>query len=151
MSVPANTSGRAAEAVRPGQEAIVSHQISPQHPAVVLRSHYVQLKALLAIAMIAVVGLSAAVAILATNERRSTSVSSAAPSSAAPAGDTRYDGGPEEGTRGLTQSNAAPGVRYDGGPEEGTRGAPSSGTSSNAVQTTRFDGGPEEGTRGPTR
>ena len=40
---------------------------------------------------------------------------------------------------------AAPGVRYDGGPEEGSRGlgdlaAPNPG---------RPDGGPEEGTRGP--
>ena len=39
--------------------------ISKQHPAVVLRSHYRRLKALLATAMIAVVGLSVAVAILA--------------------------------------------------------------------------------------
>jgi hypothetical protein len=38
----------------------------PKHPAVVLRSrHYTQLKALLAVAMIAVVGLSVAVALLA--------------------------------------------------------------------------------------
>ena len=35
--------------------------IPAQHPAVVLRSHYRQLRALLAIAMIAVVGLTAAV------------------------------------------------------------------------------------------
>ncbi len=42
-------------------------------------------------------------------------------------------------------SLTAPGVRYDGGPEEGSRGlgdlvAPNPG---------RPDGGPEEGTRGP--
>ena len=47
---------------------------------------------------------------------------------------------------GVTESSlAAPGVRYDGGPEEGSRGlgelvAPNPG---------RPDGGPEEGTRGP--
>jgi hypothetical protein len=46
--------------------------IPRQHPAVVLRSHYRQLKALLAIAMIAVVGLSSAVAILATDDESST-------------------------------------------------------------------------------
>src|ERR687895_210097 len=34
---------------------------------------------------------------------------------------TRYDGGPEEGTRGGITSQAPPGTRYDGGPEEGTR------------------------------
>ena len=33
-------------------------------------------------------------------------------------GDVRYDGGPEEGTRGIV----APAARYDGGPEEGSRG-----------------------------
>jgi hypothetical protein len=105
----------------------MSHQIAPQHPAVVLRSHYVQLRALLAIAMIAVVGLSVAVVILATNDERSTSASSAASLSTAPAGSTRYDGGPEEGTRGLlssgASSNAAPSTRFDGSPEEGSRGA----------------------------
>ena len=38
-----------------------------------------------------------------------------------PAG-MRYDGGPDEGTRGLVKSGPAPGVRYDGGPEEGGHG-----------------------------
>ena len=39
-----------------------------------------------------------------------------------PAG-TRFDGGPEEGTRGLaSQASAPPSIRFDGGPEEGTRG-----------------------------
>jgi hypothetical protein len=69
-----------------------------QHPAVVLRSHYKQLRALLAIAMIAVVGLTAAVVILATNDDGATSASvassEAAPAQATPA--QRTDGGPEE-------------------------------------------------------
>jgi hypothetical protein len=48
-------------------------QVIPrQHPAVVLRSHYRQLKALLAITMIAIVGLSLTVAILATDDESST-------------------------------------------------------------------------------
>ena len=51
--------------------------IPAQHPAVVLRSHYRQLRALLAIAMIAVVGLTATVVILATNDDRDTSAGSA--------------------------------------------------------------------------
>ena len=134
--------------------------IPAQHPAVVLRSHYRQLRALLAIAMIAVVGLSAAVLVLATNDDRDTSAGSATQVSApAPTGDARYDGGPEEGTAALTQRSAPatfdpnsikspPGVRYDGGPEEGTRGASSSEASSNAGPGTRYDGGPEEGSRG---
>jgi hypothetical protein len=106
----------------------MSHQISPQHPAVVLRSHYVHLRALLAVAMIAVVGLTGAVVILAINDGGGASVSSATPVSA-PAQATpglRYDGGPEEGTSGIRPSSATTsppaGIRYDGGPEEGTSG-----------------------------
>lgn len=104
----------------------MSQVIPKQHPAVVLRSHYTQLRALLAIAMIAVVGLTAAVVILATNEGDGTSASSAQPVSAsgdAPA--LRSDGGPEESTRGpFTRSQGATGgaaLRPDGGPEESTR------------------------------
>jgi hypothetical protein len=55
---------------------------------------------------------------------------------------TRFDGGPNEGTRGAAVQYSAS-TRFDGGPDEGTRGA--------AVQysaSTRFDGGPNEGTRG---
>jgi hypothetical protein len=68
-----------------------------------------------------------------------------APHSQAIAPDSRFDGGPNEGTRGAV--NRAPAdsavTRFDGGPQEGTRGA--------IVQysaSTRFDGGPNEGTRG---
>ena len=43
--------------------------ISTQHPAVVLRSRYRQLRALLTVAMIAVVGLTAAVVVLAPRRR----------------------------------------------------------------------------------
>jgi hypothetical protein len=78
----------------------MSHSISPQHPAVVLRSHYVHMRALLAIAMIAVVGLTVAVVILATGDADGTSASSA-PRVSTPAPGQRYDGGPEEGTSGL--------------------------------------------------
>jgi hypothetical protein len=34
----------------------------------------------------------------------------------------RYDGGPEEGTRGPLTAPRSPSTRYDGGPEEGSRG-----------------------------
>jgi hypothetical protein len=100
--------------------------------------------------MIAVVGLSATVVILATDEADEPAAPVAAQSavgaSASPAPGTRYDGGPEEGTRGPSSTPAppaAPGTRYDGGPEEGTRGIVP------ALPGTRYDGGPEEGTRGP--
>ena len=97
--------------------------IPSQHPAVVLRSRYRQLRALLAIAMIAVVGLTAAVVILATNDDRDTTAASATQVSApGPTGSTRYDGGPEEGSRGVVAAQP-PSTRYDGGPEEGSRGA----------------------------
>jgi hypothetical protein len=129
--------------------------VPAQHPAVVLRSHYRHLRALLAIAMIAVVGLTAAVVILATDDDRDTSAGSATQVSApAPTGNTRYDGGPEEGTRGVVAARE-PGVRYDGGPEEGTaaltqRSAPATfdPNSIKSPPSMRYDGGPEEGTRG---
>jgi len=102
----------------------MSHSISPQHPAVVHRSHYVHLRAVLAIALIAVIGLTVAVVILATSDAGGTSASSAAhvstPAPAAPG--QRYDGGPEEGTRGPLTRPSSPPTRYDGGPEEGSRG-----------------------------
>jgi hypothetical protein len=39
-----------------------------------------------------------------------------------PFGGVRYDGGPEEGSRGSFSISRAPTGRPDGGPEEGTRG-----------------------------
>ena len=50
----------------------MSQTVPQRHPAVVLRSHYRQLRALLAIAVIAVVGLSAPVVILAGNDAAGT-------------------------------------------------------------------------------
>ena len=129
--------------------------IPQEHPAVVLRSHYKLLRALLGVAMIAVVGLSAAVVILAIDEDRDTSAGSATQvSTPSPAGTTRYDGGPEEGTRGVAAARQ-PGVRFDGGPEEGSaaltqRSAPATfdPNSIKSAPGVRYDGGPEEGTRG---
>jgi hypothetical protein len=66
-------------------------QVVPtQHPAVVLRSHYRQVRALLAIAMIAVVGLSAAVVILADDEATSTRTATPVSAPAEPADGPRY-------------------------------------------------------------
>jgi hypothetical protein len=102
--------------------------IPSRHPAVVLRSHYNHLRTLLAILAISLVGLSTAVVILATDDDRDTSAASATQASApGPTGSTRYDGGPDEGTRGALSprpaSNAMPNARYDGGPEEGSWGS----------------------------
>ena len=136
--------------------------IPQQHPAVVLRSHYAQLRNLLAVAMIALVGLSGAVVILANDQDELSGTTAAKPAeSANPVGSpryfegvqegivapqapgTRFDGGPEEGTRGITSAPQPPVSRYDGGPEEGTRSI----TSAPQPPVSRYDGGPEEGTR----
>ena len=93
--------------------------ISTQHPAVVLRSRYVQLRALLAVAIVAVVALAAAVVILAVDDDRSDvrlgSANQTIAPSASPA--TRSDGGPEESaTAGAIGSpEVSPAT---GGPEE---------------------------------
>jgi hypothetical protein len=107
----------------------MSDAISQQHPAVVLRSHYNHLRTLLAIAMLAVVGLTVAVVVLATNDAQPAARLSTvtAPSAEAVAAAKRLDGGPEEGThqqRGRAQFDTLTvgTTRYDGGPEEGTRG-----------------------------
>jgi hypothetical protein len=105
----------------------MSQAISNQHPAVVLRSHYNHLRTLLAIAMIAVVGLTVAVVIVAND-----------------------DGGSSSPTSAASQSQSvpsSPGTSYTGGPEEGTVGP--SATSSPRDAYTGYNGGPEEGTRGP--
>jgi hypothetical protein len=133
--------------------------VPTHHPPVVLRSHYRQLRALLAVAMIAIAGLAAAVVILAneSDEVEGTSATQSIeyggfnPATGRPEsaplpqqehplqsriGSTRYDGGPEEGTAALTQRSAP--ATFD----------PNSIKSAPGV---RYDGGPEEGTRGTGR
>ena len=129
--------------------------IPNQHPAVVLRSHFRLVRSLLAVAMIAVVALAAAVVILATDDDSNPSAGSATQvNTPSPSGTTRYDGGPEEGSRGGVTARQ-PGVRYDGGPEEGSaaltrRSAPATFDPNSIKEApgVRYDGGPEEGTRG---
>jgi hypothetical protein len=120
--------------------------IPSRHPEVVLPSHPRIVRAWLAIALIAVAGLMATIVVLATDGDDVAGTSSALPvesinyggfnpatgrPESAPlpqdqalrnTGGIRYDGGPEEGTRGVVPSGPGPGIRYDGGPEEGTRG-----------------------------
>jgi len=121
--------------------------IPAQHPSVVLRSHFKLVKALLALAMAAVIALSAAVVILATDEDQLDKATPAVQQQPQTQPGTRYDGGPEEGTRGAISTPQVAGTRYDGGPEEGTRGGAVATPQAPAVN--RYDGGPEEGTRGP--
>lgn len=79
----------------------MSQAVPTQHPAVVLRSHYRALRALLAVAMIAVVGLSTAVVIVANDDAADTPSATPVSAPAEPAGPRyihppgqRYDPGP---------------------------------------------------------
>jgi hypothetical protein len=106
------------------QEAVMGQVIPKQHPAVVLRSHFNAVRLLLAASLVAIVALAATVVILANDDNEATI--SAQPKVAQqqqvlPSG-TRFDGGPDEGTRGPQAYQPAPGTRFDGGPDEGTRG-----------------------------
>jgi hypothetical protein len=147
--------------------------VPTQHPAVVLRSHFNQLRALLAVALIAVIGLTVAVVILASDDNEISDTNSATPigrinyggfnpatgrpeSAPLPRQEHPLRSGLESAPLlqrelrmyGFTAQQAArealPGTRYDGGPEEGINGAAVVPSS----PTTRYDGGPEEGTRG---
>lgn len=94
--------------------------------------------AILAAAVIVVLGLTI------TSSDAEKSVPTAGPAQAAPG--QRYDGGPEEGTRGVAPAPPADGQRYDGGPEEGTRDV----SPTPPADIHRYDGDPEASTRGPT-
>jgi hypothetical protein len=102
-------------------------QVIPrQHPAVVLRSQYKAVLAMLCVSLVAIAALATTLVIVA-NDDNETAVS-AQPSvhqqQILPPG-TRFDGGPDEGTRGIQAAppaELAPGTRFDGGPDEGTRG-----------------------------
>jgi len=124
----------------------MGHPMPAQHTSVIFRPRFNPGQTLLALAMAAVVALAAGAVILTSDADRVASTNRAAPAvqqvqqPQAQAG-TRYDGGPEEGTRGAIATSPQS-ARYDGGPEEGTRGAIAS-------PAARYDGGPEEGTRGP--
>ena len=89
----------------------MSHQISQQHPAVVLRSHYVHMRALLVIAMIAVVGLTITVVLLANRENSTASATLATPATSS------------QGTSGTSAGGGPidPGYGYGGHPEKGYR------------------------------
>ncbi len=71
-------------------------------------------------------------------------VTTAGPAQAVPG--QRSDGAPE-GYKRVFPGPPVTDERYDGGPEEGTRGA----TPAPPADIHRYDGGPEEGTRDPTR
>jgi hypothetical protein len=130
------------------EETVMGQVIPRQHPAVVLKSHYNALRGLLAAALIAIVALGATVAIVANdndNDAGAPAKATASQPQQLPAG-TRFDGGPNEGTRGITSNVApAPGTRFDGGPDEGTRGAQSQSYWQQADPRTSYQPAPNDG------
>jgi hypothetical protein len=127
-------------------------QVIPrQHPEVVLRSHFNAVRTLLAVALVAIAALAAAVVILATDDDNDSATISAQPNThqqqVLPPG-TRFDGGPDEGTRGLSQvqpQTLPPGTRFDGGPDEGTRGPQASSYWESSKPRTSYEPTPNEG------
>ena len=93
--------------------------IPQQHPAVVLRSHYVHLRALLMAAIACVVSLTIAVVILAANRDRAGAPSAPRTAVHVPSHARVHGGAPVPDLRSALKTNPP---RYDGGPEEGTRG-----------------------------
>jgi hypothetical protein len=129
------------------QEAVMGQAIPAKPPTVVRQN---PMRALLAFVALAVAGIAVTAVILANNNQSTTdaNVASRGPAPAQTTVGQRYDGGPEEGTRGVVQTQR-PAARYDGGPEEGTAAitgstAPNAGSQNIGGQ--RYDGGPEEGT-----
>ena len=130
--------------------------VPEQHPAVVLRSHYVQLRALLVAALIAVVGLTATVVIVA-NDSDEAAVSTSAPAPATieyggtgPTGVPESAPLPQRRLDGAVDRTLAP--RYDGGPNEGSAditpgvNIPARPNQAQAFPgAARYDGGPNEG------
>jgi hypothetical protein len=127
--------------------------VQAQRPPIVTRSRFNLLRGLLAVALIAVIGLTAAVVILAGDEDQLSDTSSATPTGQVNYGGFNPGTGRPESAPQATREVQAPAgnTRYDGGPEEGTRGAVSPSAPSNEVPGTRYDGGPEEGSRGSGR
>ena len=135
----------------------MGHPMPAQHTSVVLRPHFKPAQTLLALAMAAVLALGAGVVILANDADQVASTNRIAPAvqqsqPQLPAG-TRFDGGPDEGTRGLSaQSQLPAGTRFDGGPDEGSRGARP--TTTCPTQRSSYQPAPADGTKaragGPT-
>ena len=107
--------------------------IPAQHPSVVLRSHFKLVRSLLILALAAMVALAAAVVILANDDNKVDTASKSTPAAQA-------------------QPQTQPGIRFDGGPDEGTRGVPSYYESPNARSS--YQPAPADGTKaragGPT-
>jgi hypothetical protein len=131
------------------EETVMGQVIPRQHPAVVLKSHYKTIRALLAAALIAIVALAATVVILANDADKPASsapISAQAQAAQQQAPGVRFDGGPDEGTRGIsTGAGLPPGTRFDGGPDEGSRGVQAQSYWQQASPRTSYQPTPDEG------
>jgi hypothetical protein len=128
------------------QEAVMGQVIPRQHPAVVLRSQYKAVLAMLCVALVAIVALAATLVIVANDDETTISAQPNAHQQQVLPPGTRFDGGPDEGTRGIQTAppaELAPGTRFDGGPDEGTRGPQSYWESSNPRSS--YQPAPDEG------
>jgi hypothetical protein len=79
MPASTTTTGRAAQAAAQEQEALMGQAVPSQHHAVVPRSRFNQLRALLAVTLLAMIGLTATVVILASHEDQAAGTSAARP------------------------------------------------------------------------
>jgi hypothetical protein len=95
MSFPQKPPGSRSNA--PRKKAVVGAAMSRQHPAVVLRAQFNQVRALLAVALIAAGRLKGRGRVLATDDDAGTATR--ATTTSAPAGSTRHHDGAEGGAR----------------------------------------------------
>jgi hypothetical protein len=125
----------------------MGHAIPRRHPAVVLRSRFNTVRALLAIALVAVVGLTVAVVILANDSDEGASTSAADPIESINYGDSLVVN-PSTGYPSADIQPELPSSRYEGGPVSRYEAegkyfiVPSTGSRSR-------DGGSPEATRSP--
>lgn len=113
----------------------MSQPLTTQHPAVALRSHFNAVRAMLVVALIAVIGLSVAVVILATDDHQQAS----GVSRAAPAGQLNY--GDFNPATGRPDAVSSPQAQTQSGPSE-SRIAEAIGSGGGSTST----GGPDEST-----
>jgi hypothetical protein len=135
--------------------------IPRQHPAVVLRSQFNQLRALIAAALITVAGLTVAVVILANDSDEISSTSAAKPVQSINYGGSKYLNPSTGGGSNYLNPSTDGGSRYLNPSSSGGSNYlnPSTGYPTvplrelehpvqSRIDGTRYDGGPEEGTRG---
>jgi hypothetical protein len=105
------------------QEAVMGQVIPKQHPSVVLRSHFKAIRALLVVALVAICALAAALVIVANDDNDVASTAAPVTQQQALPNGTRFDGGPDEGTRGPQSywQSSEPRSSYQPAQADGTK------------------------------